>query len=250
MTLTAFTDLAGNLGIVDNRVVKLADLDTNIRAAVSDSQNTTTVTRSEFMEVMIRTALDKYLKPGLCSTPLEALKKLVSENLKPAMGRFDSDKWRYERYLNEENDLILTSHQDSLQRLFTKYSAKNSRYGEKTWLTQDEFQQCCKDLGLITKSFGPRQVAFCYQLSLFTHKDSLNSKGVNQMSFVEFLEAFARVVDYRDMQEVERGVAEGKWTQEPLDAKLEVVLPEVVKMFRPEGLKRRTRIEVSPPPLS
>ena len=248
MTLTSFTDLANVLGLVDNKGLRLADLDTNIRASVTDSQNTTTVTRSEFMEVMLRTALDKYVKTGVCASPLEALRKLVQENIKPAMGRFDSDRWRYERFLNEDCDVVLTAYQESLQRLFTKYSAKNSKYGDKTWMTLEEFLQCCKDLSLMTKTFGPRQVMLCYQLSLITHKDLSSSKGLNQMAFPEFMEAYARVVDYKDLAEVERTVAEGRWAAQPLDALLEVALPEVVKMFRPEHVKRRTRVEASPLP--
>lgn len=248
MTLTSFTDLANALGLVDNKSVRIADLDTNIRAAVTDSQNTTTVTRSEFMEVMLRTALDKYVKTGLCATPLEALRKLVTDNIKPAMGKFDSDRWRYERYLNEDCDLILTAYQESLQRLFTKYSAKNAKYGDKTWMTLEEFLQCCKDLGLMSKTFGPRQAMLCYQLSLITHKDLSSSKGLNQMAFPEFMEAYARVVDYNDLPEVERAVAEGRWAAQPLDALLESALLEVVKMFRPEHAKRRTRAEASPLP--
>ena len=83
----------------------------------------------------------------------------------------------------------------------------------------------------------------CYQLSLVTHKDFNSSKGINQMAFPEFMEAYARVVDYNELVDVERAVAEGRWTAESLDALLELALPEVVKMFRPEHVKRRTRVE-------
>lgn len=246
MTLSSFTDLANALGLVDGKSLRIADLDTNIRAAVTDSTNTTTVTRSEFVEVMVRTAIDKYVKTGVCVSPIDALKKLVNDNIKPAMGRYDSDRWRYERYLNEDCDMILTSYQETLQRLFSKYSAKNARYGEKTWMTSDEFLQCCKDLGIFTKTFGPRQVMLCYQLSLVTHKDFNSSKGLNQMAFSEFMEAYARVVDYNQLPDVERAVEEGRWPRETLDVLLEAALPEVVKMFRPEQVKRRTRVEASP----
>ena len=245
MTLSSLTDLANQLGIVDNKGVRLADLDTNIRAAVGDSSSITAISRTEFVEIMVRTAIDKYYKTGLVGSEIDALQRLINENLKSVIGRYDSDKWRYERYLTPECDQILTSSHDLLQKLFTKYCSKSLKYGDKSWMSLDEFSLCCKDLGLVSKSFGPRQLSLCYQLSLITHKDAVSSKGVNQMSFAEFMEGFSRVVDLIDTNDVESAVKEGKWPEEGLDERLEVLLGEVGKMVRTDGGVKKKRLPMA-----
>ena len=228
------------LKLVDGKTFRLSDLDTDIKASTnsteSGSQNIAAITRNEFVEAMIRIALDKYYRTQICKTEGEAVEKLVFENLIPAVPMLESDKWRYARYLNEECDLILSQYDPYLQHSYTKYSSSTG--GDKAWMSLDQFISFCAELGLINKSFGVRQYALCYQLSLVMGADA---RKTPQMSYVEFLEALARVVDYLDVAEAEKAIFNCVWDATPLDQKLNTVLTALIQLQRSPS-QRKTQI--------
>jgi hypothetical protein len=115
-------------------------------------------------------------------------------------------------------------------------------------MSVEEFIQCCKALSLTAKSFTSRLYSLCYQLSLMTHKDLARSKKQYQMSFVEFLEAIARVAEYKDLDEPEEMITRGKWGDDLLDDKLETALTEAARSLKPDGSPKKTLSGFLPSP--
>ena len=66
-------------------------------------------------------------------------------------------------------------------------------------MSLDEFTQMLGDAGLLNEHFGNREVGPLWNLSMMTNKDELNSERHLNMTFVEFLEAIARVADRFEM---------------------------------------------------
>ena len=230
MTLSALTDLTYRMSLIDSQRFRISDLDLNVRGSLMDgSQHIAAINRTEFMEIIVRTAMHKYLKTGICPSESTALSRFAAVHVKPVLGKFNSDQWRKERYLNEKTDQVYTTHLDTLHVCYARYSGKYAQGGEKPWMSLEEFIQCCKVLGLTAPAFTSHLYSLCYQLSLMTHKDLARSKREYQMSFVEFLEGIARVADFKDLEEPEEAMVQGKWGEESLDLKLESMLLETAK---------------------
>jgi hypothetical protein len=232
MTLSSLTDLVNRMSIIDSKDFRMSDLDLNVRASLMEGsgQHIAAINRTEFIETVVRVAMDKYLTANVGETESMALSRFAAEHVKPVL-KFDSNKWRYERYLNEEVDTVYTNNLDTLQKFYARYSGKYSQGGEKPWMSVEEFIQCCKALSLTCKS-SSRLYSLCYQLSLMTHKDLARSKRQYQMSFVEFLEAIARVADFKDLEEPEGAMTQGLWSEEHLDEKLESTLLNAAKRLK------------------
>jgi hypothetical protein len=81
-----------------------------------------------------------------------------------------------------------------------------------------------------------------------THKDLARSKKQYQMSFVEFLEAIARVAEYKDLDEPEEMITRGKWGDDLLDDKLETALTEAARSLKPDGSPKKTLSGFLPSP--
>lgn len=226
MTLSGFTDFVNLLGLVDGKTLRLGDLDTDLKASTnstdSGSQNIAAITRSEFMEAIVRVAIDKFHRSQLVNSEVEAVEKLVFEFLLPAVSMLESDKWRYARYLNEECAGVLTNYEAELVRMFGKYSGKNTLPGERQGMSLEEFQNCCLDL--LPRSLSQRLYGLCFQLALCTQTDCY--KRQNQLNFPEFLEALSRTVDFSDSAEPEKAIFASRWDEVSLDTKLETVLKE------------------------
>ena len=212
------------LGLVDGKTLRVADIDTDLKASTdSGTQSIAALSRSEFLETMVRVAIDKFHRSQTVKTEEEAVEKLVFDYLLPAVGTLESDKWRYARYFNEECASLLESSESELNRIYTRCSGKYTLAGERPGMSLDEFQLCCYEL--LAKGISQRLCGLCFQLALSTQTDCF--KRQSQLSFVEFLEALARAVDFVDSPEPEKAIVSSRWDSEPLDKKLEKVLREL-----------------------
>lgn len=220
LTLTSFTDFLNLLGLVDGKTLRVADIDTDLKASTDcGSQSIAALSRCEFLETIVRIAIDKFYRSQLVRTEEEAVEKLVFDHLLPAVGALESDKWRYARYFNEDCASLLAVFEPELSRIFTRFSGKYAVAGERG-MSLEEFQLCCAEL--LSKGISQRLCGLCFQLALSTQTDCF--KRQSQLSFVEFLEALARAVDFGESQEPEKAILTSRWDSEPLDTKLDAVL--------------------------
>lgn len=83
-----FTIICNKCKIPDNKACNLSTIDrifiaTNVNQNVNGAQGDRDLVRYEFLEIIVRIANSKYKDAGLCSTSVEALTKLMNDNLFP-----------------------------------------------------------------------------------------------------------------------------------------------------------------------
>lgn len=66
-------------------------------------------------------------------------------------------------------------------------------------MSLDELRELCLSSGLNNDNFATRDIDVCYSLAMMTQVDELYKKRHMEMSFVEFIEAFARAADQADL---------------------------------------------------
>jgi hypothetical protein len=197
----AFSDLCMQCNLVDGVTLKLSDLDfqfkvTNYSEVKNHPRNpANALIRFQFMEIFVRIAIDKYIKSEICESYAEAVDKMLKENLLPVFANYDTNKWRWGRYLNEECDNVFKAYLPIIQTVYKANSKKNVKPGQKPFMCLEEFQEICANAHLLTDSFTTREIDICFNLAMITQVNELDSDRHFQMSFVEFLEALGRAAD-------------------------------------------------------
>eukprot|EP00358_Blepharisma_japonicum_P001299 CAMPEP_0202955260 /NCGR_PEP_ID=MMETSP1395-20130829/51643_1 /ASSEMBLY_ACC=CAM_ASM_000871 /TAXON_ID=5961 /ORGANISM="Blepharisma japonicum, Strain Stock R1072" /LENGTH=375 /DNA_ID=CAMNT_0049671631 /DNA_START=936 /DNA_END=2060 /DNA_ORIENTATION=- len=194
--------------------------------------------RYEFMEIMVRIANDRYIRNKICTTVAESIQKLLDEHLLAVMRNNDTNKWRFDKYVCEEVDLVLKAHKPILDALFRKYSGKKTLPGMKAFMSLEEFRQLCSEAGLINDNFAAREIDLCFTQAMMTQVDELYKKRHIEMSFVEFLEALSRGCDMADLnpnamlseQEEIQQLFKTNNLNTNLRSKLESAFPNLVKI--------------------
>ena len=162
--------------------------------------------RYEFMEIIVRIANDKFLRPKSVKTVKKALKKLMAESIFPSIEGHECNEitsmntnwWRDNMYMVEDVDLMLKVYKPVLDHIFLRYSGRKTLPGCKKFMSLEEFIDLCKDANLITDDISNREVTFCFVQSMMTQVDEYTKSRHFEMSFVEFLESITRVCDMRD----------------------------------------------------
>jgi hypothetical protein len=194
-----FTDLCNEAKIVDSSF-RLSDLDFHMKGALySEVRNPRSppnaLVRFQFMEILVRIALDKYYKSGQAVTYVESVQMLMEQNIFPHLSHLISDKWRFDRYINEPCDLVLKSHRLLLKNIYGRYSVRKVKPGQKPFMCLSEFESIVMSSDLINESFTVREICLAFNLAMMTQVQELDVDRHYQMTFVEFLEAFSRVAD-------------------------------------------------------
>eukprot|EP00359_Climacostomum_virens_P001679 CAMPEP_0204897674 /NCGR_PEP_ID=MMETSP1397-20131031/869_1 /ASSEMBLY_ACC=CAM_ASM_000891 /TAXON_ID=49980 /ORGANISM="Climacostomum Climacostomum virens, Strain Stock W-24" /LENGTH=860 /DNA_ID=CAMNT_0052065451 /DNA_START=87 /DNA_END=2668 /DNA_ORIENTATION=+ len=199
--LNAYTDFVSQCGLLDSNFL-LADLDFMIKSTLYNEVKNNplnpanALVRYEFLEIIVRIALDKYYRKKIVDTPTEAVRKLLEEEMMPVLSKYDSNVWRWKRpYICEEVDLVLKAHKNILDAAYKRYSGRYDKPGKPKTMSLEEFQDICNQSGLVNETFVARNIDVNFNLSMMTQIDELSSRRHLQMSFVEFLEAFCRACD-------------------------------------------------------
>lgn len=199
--MNAFTDFCNISGMVDGNLFKLADLDLNLKGAgYSEEKNNplnppNALVRFKFMEMLVRIAKDKYVRNKITQDMGEALQKLVTEHVNPAVAKYNHQVWREQRYLCEELDLVYKAYKPVLDTVFHKFSGRYTKPGYKRFMSLEEFTDFCNAAGYINETFVARETNICFNCAMMTQIDEIHKRRHLEMSFVEFLEGLARGAD-------------------------------------------------------
>ena len=197
----AFSDLCTQCNLVDGVTLKLSDLDfqfkvTNYSEVKNHPRNpANALIRFQIMEIFVRIAIDKFIKTEICETHVEAVEKMLNEHLLPVFANYDTNKWRWSRYLNEECDNVFKAYFPIVQAVYKANSKKNVKPGQKPFMCLEEFQEICANAHLLTDTFTTREIDICFNLAMMTQVNELDYDRHFQMNFVEFLEALGRAAD-------------------------------------------------------
>jgi hypothetical protein len=90
---------------------KFADMQIDMRAVQQSSGTKAAkfgnrLVRHGFMEMIVRVSIYKFFRTKKCESVSEALKRLLKKYILPNCGNLNSNKWREDRYINEEVDTI------------------------------------------------------------------------------------------------------------------------------------------------
>jgi hypothetical protein len=94
--------------------------------------------RFEFLEILIRLALDKYLKSGQAQNSVEAVTRFM-DGIRDFLKTIDCNTLRWARYICEDVDLIFKRYLSLFKNLFAKYSGRKTRPGCKIFMSLEEF---------------------------------------------------------------------------------------------------------------
>lgn len=230
-----FTDFLNECKIFDSNY-GLSDLGVNLNSTLIQKEKGqiynpgNSLVRYEFIEILLRVAVDKYIRSRKSISYVEAFGRLLTEHLVPVMNKFFSQKWRAEKYWVEEVDWVLKAHKPLLNSLFNRYSGKNTLPGKKPFMSLEEYRILCNDAGLIGEHFATREIDVCYSESMMTQVDELYHKRHLEMNFIEMLEALSRAVDTTDIFLNYENFKTEQLVFTPLSKKLELSFRTFIKL--------------------
>ncbi|CAI2363827.1 unnamed protein product [Moneuplotes crassus] len=196
----AFNELISSTRIVENKAMKLSDIDFEFIVTKSGHKKSEMnperwLVRYQFMEIFVRIALHKYYKSKLVETPFEAIYNLWTLHLIPIFKKFDCHKWRLENLWNVECDEVLVKYKSILKDIFDRYSGKYTIPSKPKFMSIEEFIYLINDSGALRYEVGQgsSSIGCQFNLAMMTYVDEINSDKHLQMFYYEFLEAISRV---------------------------------------------------------
>ena len=151
--------------------------------------------RYEFLEILVRIAMDRFIRNKICPDYETAVAKLLDVHILPVISMYSIEKWRNEEYLCEEVELVLRANIELLKALFKKYSGKYTLPGKKPFMSLEEFRTLCIDAGLVGDNFATREIDVCFSQAMSTQVDELFLKRHMEMNITEMFEALCRALD-------------------------------------------------------
>jgi NLR family CARD domain-containing protein 3 len=197
--VNAFTDFLNNGNVIDNRNLKLADTDllfitTNTVMNKQAFNPDRALVRYQFLEIIVRLAMDKYHKTKISPTPGEALANLMVD-LRKVLNVVAVNDWRTKYLWNHKCDLVFKTYLPILKDAYHRYCGQKTKPGMKKFMCLEELRRFCVDSQLLGESFQDREIFLAYNFSVMLQVDEVNNDRHLQMYFPEFIEAFARIAD-------------------------------------------------------
>jgi len=202
------SDFVKQASLLDQNYLKFSDIDISYLSAYvpllklnneTDAVNGRFLIRCQFMEIIVRLASDRYLRHGLEKNIVDATKKVLVNHILPFFIDYDYTTWRETRLWNVECDKTLKHFWQFLQYLYKKYASKfvTNIFGMNSskMMYLGEFKKIFIDAGLIDELFTERDATLGFSMSVKYHENEITSDRSLQLSFQEFLEAFARAAE-------------------------------------------------------
>ncbi|KAK3238958.1 hypothetical protein CYMTET_51082 [Cymbomonas tetramitiformis] len=212
MQLNQYTDFLTDCQIpdADSPKIKRSDCDTLFITADFCEDKTTpeaqlmasnnALLRYEFLEVLVRIAVAKYGDGIETCDVSEALTFLLERNIRPnvpLLASTPADAWRWERLYNEELDNLFKSHSEILHLIHKAYITRPPEGGRRCKMFQiDHWLKLLTDTHLINGDFNIREAKLCFLRARMLIIDEVGDRMRYEcLTFVDFLEAIARVSD-------------------------------------------------------
>lgn len=154
--------------------------------------------RFEFLEFLVRCSETKFIMSKETSEYPEAIGSFYESYCDKFFQGFDSQVFRDGEYWTEEVDFVYKSYEPLLQFYYDRYSGKNTLPGKKPFMSLEELRQFIFNIEIDTK-LNERDIPLIFNLSMMTQVDELMGSRIFEMSFVEYLEAIARLANLVSM---------------------------------------------------
>jgi len=128
---------------------------------------------------------------------------------------------------------LYTRHLKLLEYLYNNYIGLRTKPGKQPFMSLEEFRNLVTDFEL-DKVIPSSEIPLCYNLAMMTQVDEIDSERCAEMSFVEFMEAFAHVADIALPEDlgVDESVIAANRKEFPLALKVETLLKRVAAHSR------------------
>ncbi|TYZ52884.1 hypothetical protein PybrP1_011629 [[Pythium] brassicae (nom. inval.)] len=150
------------------------------------------LTRFEFLECVIRIALNKYHRTNVCDSPAKAVEKLVLEHLLPVC-RDDPNDFRTKFLYTEEVSDIFSEHIVLLQEIFNSNMGRYCKPGEKKGMQLVEFLQILERYQVYNEHFRVRDVKDPFLACKLVVLDEMATAGHKKLYLTDFMELLLRV---------------------------------------------------------
>ena len=206
VTQNAFTLLVTDVGLHDDRSQfctkkHLDQLFFTVNAGGSEAFNLkTALNRQEFLQVVVRVAVAKYVLTGQTQDVSEAIERIVqhdfSEQLPPECVH-DANTFRRHHCYTEEVDTEFRLHEASLRVLYERYCRGSGGLSVATstkLLDLGEWNRFVTDFGLIDSVLTTRLATLMFVWSRMRVADEAGARvALTHLYFEDFLEALVRV---------------------------------------------------------
>ena len=123
------------------------------------------------------------------------IRQFIKNDMKPTLKIMIAQDFRDQVYWNEYVDNLYKFHGSLLEEIYRTYSGTMIRPGEENFMHISEFEKLYYDAKLQSTRFSYKDLNLCYNLSMQAQVDETESWRHLQMSYIEFLEAIARMAD-------------------------------------------------------
>ena len=155
--------------------------------------------RFEFLHLLSRLAIAKYVKGGKTTDASEAIEMFLEfvQGKVPPEARHTSDVFRRARLYCREVHTVLTAHEKSLRSIYEHYSLGSDAQGitmAGRRMSLDEWEELLDDTGIYDDAFHRRDGALCFIWAQPLVTDEVKRRvPLIHLSFIDFLEALARI---------------------------------------------------------
>ena len=150
--------------------------------------------RYEWLEFIVRCSETKFIMSKETSQYQEAVSSFYDSYCDQFFVGFDSQGFRDDEYWTEEVDFVYKSYEPLLRFYYDRYSGQNTLPGKKPFMCLDELRRFIFDVKIEDK-LNERDIPLIFNLSMMTQVDELMTTRIFEMTFVEYIEAFARLAN-------------------------------------------------------
>ena len=198
------------------------------------------VVRHQFMNLLVKSAKDKYVTVLKTTKDILAATKMAFEkHYDPAIKGFEYHKWCTERYYNEQVDNFIKAFLPILDGVYLSVAKQKGPRKKDVWMLLDEFNNFVQSIVDINE-YPIRDNPYIFNQSITLQVNEIYTDKHVNMFLPEFLEALCRTVD--KASPIPPGEAKEEWPLEkrqaqPLVKKLENILPVLIKLITHPDLK-------------
>ena len=198
------------------------------------------VVRHQFMNLLVKSAKDKYVTVLKTTKDILAATKYAFEkHYDPAIKGFEYHKWCTERYYNEQVDNFIKAFLPILDGVYLSVAKQKGPRKKDVWMILDEFNNFVQSIVDINE-YPIRDNPYIFNQSISLQVNEIYTDKHVNMFLPEFLEALCRTVD--KASPIPPGEPKEEWPMEkrqaqPLVKKLENILPVLIKLITHPDLK-------------